>query len=177
MPEGEIRELPVKDRRMAKIDIPVFGAGLLVLAQAAQPAQPARSGSGPLLRSEFIAKMDSEFAAIDTNRDKVVSKAELEAQQQRIAIEAATRQAQAQFARIDADRNGQVSIAEFVRATVGTVGKVDGTQAMARLDTNADQKVTPIEHRILTLSNFDRLDADRDGVLTVVEQRAGGLIK
>ncbi len=37
--------------------------------------------------------------------------------------------------------------------------------------------MTPVEHRVLTLSGYDRLDADRDGVLTAAEQRAAGLIK
>ena len=145
-------------------------AGTDALAQAAPAPQP-------LSRATFIATMDVEFKKLDLNHDGSVTRPEVDAQQQRMAEQAATRRAQAAFAVLDADRNGQISAAEFVRATVAQLPKSNGAQAMARLDANRDQKVSPVEHRILTLTNFDRLDADRDGILTVAEQRAGGLIK
>ncbi|MDQ3139779.1 MAG: hypothetical protein M3Q15_03550, partial [Pseudomonadota bacterium] len=75
------------------------------------------------------------------------------------------------FAQIDGDRNGQLSIDEFIRANAPT-GPVDGSAIMSRLDANRDQKVTLVEYRILTLANFDRIDTDRDGVITPAEQRA-----
>lgn len=160
-------------------------AGMLTIVQQAplpkqarlSPPQPAIAGAPSLLRSSFITRMDGEFASMDANKDGSLSKTELEAHQRRIALAAATRQAQARFTQIDADRNGQISPAEFSKASVGTAAPVDASQVMARLDANADSKVTSLEHRVLTLATFDRIDADKDGVLTPAEQQAGGLAR
>ena len=48
---------------------------------------------------------------------------------------------------------------------------------MNRLDLNRDQKITLIENRTATLANFDKLDTDKDGVVSVAEMRAGGIGK
>lgn len=155
----------------------IIVAGMLSMTQQAPSPQPASAGPPSLLRSSFISKMDSEFASMDANKDGTLSKAELEAHQRRIALAAATRQAQARFTQIDTDRNGQISPAEYSKASVGTVAPVDASPVMARLDANADSKVTSLEHRVLTLATFDRIDADKDGVLTPAEQKAGGLAR
>ena len=34
------------------------------------------------------------------------------------------------------------------------------------MDGNRDQQVSLVEHRTATLANFDRLDTDRNGVVT-----------
>ena len=44
-----------------------------------------------------------------------------------------------------------------------------------RFDTNRDSKISQVEYRAGTLANFDRLDADKDGVVTAAEMKAGGL--
>lgn len=127
----------------------------------------------PITRATFIATMDAEFRRLDTNRDGVGTRDEIEASQRRIVAAAAAQRAAALFARIDSDRNGQISLAEFTRATA-TTEKLDATPIMNRLDSNRDSKVTIVEYRTLTLTNFDRLDTDKDGVLSAAEQRAGG---
>ena len=121
--------------------------------------------------------MDGEFRKLDANHDGVATRGEVDAQQQRLAAATITQRARSLFAQLDADHNGQISGEEFVRANLAQMKKVDGTAVMSRLDTNHDAKVSAVEYRILTLSGFDRLDLDRDGVLTVAEQRAGGLAK
>lgn len=157
----------------------VTGAMLAWAAPGALVAQapPPAAASQPLTRASFIATMDAEYKKIDTNRDGIVTKNEVEANQQRIAAEAAAERARAIFTQVDTDRNGQLSLAEFSKASSGQSNKVDGSGVMGRLDTNRDQKVTLVEYRILTLAGFDRLDADRDGILTAAEQRAGGVAK
>ncbi len=139
---------------------------------AAQGA-PRTAANQPMSRAAFIATMDAEFGRLDANRDGAGTRAEVEASQRRIVAATAATRAAANFARIDTDRNGQLSLAEFTRATAAP-GKTDSTAVMNRLDANRDSKVTLIEYRTLTLTTFDRLDTDKDGVLSVAEQRAGG---
>ena len=146
-----------------------LGAALLAAPIAAQA--PAVQ---PLGRAAFIASMDSEYRRLDANNDGSATRAEVEANQRRILADVATRNAQAQFARIDTDRNGQISSAEFLRAAAGSPQRVDVTRQMGRLDANRDGKVTIVEYRTLTVANFDRLDTDKDGILSAAEQRAGG---
>lgn len=143
------------------------------VAQAAKPpaaAAPSSANAEPLSRTAFIATMDAEYRKLDGNKDGVVTRLEVEAQQQRLATATATQRARQAFARMDADRNGQLSADEFVRANVAQV-KADATAVMNRLDANRDQKVTLVEYRTLTLSNFDRLDSDKDGVISSAERR------
>ena len=156
----------------------VLSAFFLLTASAAS-AQPRtmKASAQPLSRAAFITTMDSEFGKLDANRDGVATRAEVDAQQQRLAAATISQRARALFAQLDADHDGKVSAEEFVRANLAQMKKVNGTAVMNRLDTNHDAKVSAVEYRILTLVGFDRLDLDRDGVLTVAEQRAGGLVK
>lgn len=142
-------------------------AGLPISPLAAQAAAPQ-----PLSRAAFIAAMDAEFRQIDSNRDGSATRTEIASNQQRIVAANAARRAAAAFASIDTDRNGQISLAEFSKATAGTPATTDPSGVMARLDSNRDSKVTLIEYRTLTLANFDRLDIDKDGVLSAAERRA-----
>jgi len=122
--------------------------------------------------------MDGEYKKLDANNDGVVTRVELEASQQRARAAALAQQARALFDRFDTDRNGQLSLAEFIAANSGgTQGKPNVTPMMTRFDGNRDQKVTLIEYRTVTLANFDKLDTDKDGVASLAEQRAGGIIK
>ncbi len=160
------------------LGLAALGFPAQVAAQTATPrskASPARVE--PLARSSFIATMDSEYRKLDANKDGSVSKSEVQAENQRIGEAAAAQRARAQFLSIDADRNGQIGVEEFVRAQVGQLKKEDFSAMASRLDTNRDQKITIVEYRTLTLASFDRLDADKDGVLSEQEQRAGGFIR
>jgi Ca2+-binding EF-hand superfamily protein len=155
-----------------------LGASEPSLAQSATGAPASSSAqTQPLARTSFIATMDEEFKKMDANRDGVASHAELEAHQYRHAASALEERARASFASIDADRNGQISMSEFLRATARPPKRPDVSGMMTRLDANRDQKVTLVEYRTLTLTTFDQLDADKDGVVSTAEQRAVGLTK
>lgn len=154
----------------AGLTLATFGAGGAI-------AQSQAPGAEPLARSTFIATMDAEYRKLDTNNDKIVTKAEIEANQRRIAADAAAQRARAMFQKIDADGNGALSVDEFIRANAPPAASGEGAAIMNRLDTDRDQKVSLVEYRVLTLKGFDSLDADKDGILTVAEQRASGLAK
>lgn len=147
------------------------------LAQTAPP-RAAASAAGPITRASFIATMDGEYRKLDTNKDGVVTRVELEASQQRTASAALAQQARQLFVKIDTDRNGQLSLNEFVVASIDRpTQKPNVTPMMTRLDANRDQKVSLIEYRTVTLTGFDKMDTDKDGVVSVAEQRAGGILK
>jgi Ca2+-binding EF-hand superfamily protein len=48
---------------------------------------------------------------------------------------------------------------------------------LQRFDSNHDGVISLVEYRAGTLANFDKLDTDKDGVVTPAEMKAGGLIK
>ncbi|MEO7864935.1 MAG: EF-hand domain-containing protein, partial [Sphingomicrobium sp.] len=98
-------------------------------------------------------------------------------EQRRLATARASASARALFAKFDTDHNGQLSVDEFVRASNTQLPKVDSTAILNRLDANRDKKVTLVEYRTLTLTSFDRLDVDKDMILSPAEQRAGGFAR
>lgn len=152
-------------------------AGAAVAQTKPAASAPLRTAAEPLLRGAFVATMDQEYSKMDANKDGAVTKAELEANEERRASAAVVARARALFSRFDTDRNGQLSADEFIRASVGRPKKQDATSVMARLDTDRDSKVTIVEYRALTLAAFDRLDLDKNSVLSDAEQRAGGFIR
>ena len=134
-------------------------------------------GQGPasLPRAQFIADMDGQFRKMDADRDGQVSRLEIE-QFQKASIVAASRARNRQlFAGLDTDKNGQISPTEFLRVPINTPNT--NPQLILNFDSGRDGKVSLLEHRTATLANFDRLDTDKDGNVSVAEGRAGGVIK
>jgi hypothetical protein len=144
---------------MAAIGEPVF----------AQPAQP-------VARAQFLTVMDQEFRKIDADKNGKLVKAEVEAFQRAVAVAESANRNRALFARLDSDRNGQLSQAEFLKLAVAPP-PADAGPLLAQSDLDKDQQVTLVEYRTAKLANFDRMDADKDGVVSVAEMRAGGLAK
>lgn len=131
----------------------------------------------PIPRTAFLSDMDAEFSRLDGNRDGIVTRLELEAAQSRALAMGAARKAQQLFAQVDVDRNGQISPAEFTRAMSSAPGKPNAAPLLAQYDGNHDGSISLVEYRTVTLTNFDRMDSDKDGVVTVAEQRAAGILK
>lgn len=149
-------------------------AAAFVPAVAVAQTQPAQTTANPVTRADLVKELDTSFANIDTNRDGSITTAEADASQQRAAQQAATRSqqvAQQQFNRLDTDRNGQLSLAEF-EAGANKPRMVPGQQALNLLDANKDQKVTVAEFRAKRLAQFDALDINRDGTVTPQELQA-----
>lgn len=146
-----------------------------LLTPAALLAQAAGSAPQPLPRAQFIATMDGEFRKVDGNKDGQLTRPEIEQFQTAAILARAQARSRALFARLDADKNGQISAAEFAKLPLN-LPKADAS-GLLKFDTGKDGRVSLLEHRTATLTNFDRLDTDKDGNVSVAEGRAGGVIK
>lgn len=134
---------------------------------AAQPAQPPS-------RAQVSAQLDSNFKALDTNGDKVLNAAEIEAAQKReVAQIQATigKRLDAEFAKLDSNKDGQLSLTEFKAAAPAPKVKPP-TELLAQFDRNKDGQVSADEYSAAPLANFDRLDTNKDGTISAQEQSA-----
>ncbi len=140
---------------------------LALLLPAPLFAQAAQSIS----RAEFEAKVSTEFNDMDSNKDGSVTKAEAEAWQVKTATQIATARNKAIFTKLDADKNGSISAAEFARLGP-TVTKANADPLMASLDTNKDGKITKAEHTTAVAARFNAMDTNKDGAISEAEARA-----
>jgi hypothetical protein len=145
----------------------VFPVALLLLATPL-PAQT------PLPRANFITVQDGQFSKMDADKDGNLTRIEVDEFQKMTAVATGQQRNRALFAQLDADKNGQISPAEFLKLPLGQP-ETNPAPFMAQMDGNRDGKVTLIEHRTGTLANFDRLDTDKDGIVTPAEMKAGGI--
>lgn len=125
-----------------------------------------------LPRTTYIQQMDSEYRKHDLDGDGKVTRLELVQFERAQAFSQAQTNNAALFLSLDVDRNGSLTPGEFA-ALVKDPSAPDVTPLMQRFDSNRDQIISIVEYRAATLINFDRLDADKDGVVTDAEVTAG----
>ena len=143
-------------------------------APQARTAEPARQpGETPISRAVFLASMDTEFRKMDADKNGSLTRAEIEAFDRAVSVVKAQAKNRQLFARLDADHNGQLSAAEFSR--LASSAPVNAAPMLSRMDLNRDQALTLVEYRTATLSNFDRMDTDKNGIVTPAEMKAGGV--
>jgi Ca2+-binding EF-hand superfamily protein len=125
------------------------GAALLGVAAQAQGVDdlPDR----PIARSEVIAVVRRQFAAMDTNRDRVVSEEEF--------LRYRDRQERG------AGETSQLAAFEHV-----------GRRWFERADANGDGRVTSAEAMERPLHLFEMADTDGDGVVSVQEKRLATIL-
>jgi Ca2+-binding EF-hand superfamily protein len=118
--------------------------------------------------------MDSEFRKMDADKNGQLTRTEIEQYQtQQLAAQARARN-KSLFGQLDTDKNGQLSQAEFSK--IATPAPAANAQPMmTRMDGNRDSQISITEHRTATLANFDRVDSDKDGVVTAAEMKSGGI--
>ena len=138
--------------------------------------QMAAAQAVPIPRTQFIADMDTQFRKMDADKNGQLTRIEIEQFQKLAALAEAQARNRALFVQLDADKNGQISPAEFAKVTAPSPA-ANAQPMIARMDSNRDSQVNLIEHRTATLANFDRLDTDKDGVVTPAELKAGGIGK
>ena len=138
-----------------------FLAGGSALAQAPASSQQTRT--------EVLKAADSKFGEGDVNNDGFLSRDELHNMTAK-ATEQVVGKMEQEFAAMDKDKNGQVSLAEFKAAATAKVG-LNPEAALQRFDANKDGKVSAAEFRAPVLASFDKFDANKDGVVTQEEAR------
>ena len=138
-------------------------------AQAQQPAEPQ-----PILRASFAAQMDAQFGKMDIDKNGRLDRAEIEQFQRLAAVTEAKARNRALFAELDKDKNKQLSAAEFAKL-VTDPPPADAAPMLSREDSNRDGQISLVEHRTATLANFDRIDTDKDGIVSAAELKAGGV--
>jgi Ca2+-binding EF-hand superfamily protein len=120
--------------------------------------------------------MDTEFRKMDVDKNDRLTAAEVEQFQRAVGVLEAQNRVRSLFAQLDTDRNGQLSQAEFGKMAV-TPAPPNAARIIGPSDLNRDGSVTLVEFRTAKLANFDRMDADKDGVVSPAEMKAAGLIK
>lgn len=154
---------------LAILALPVPAAGQVA------PASPgAAAASQPLTRARLSEQLDTNFKALDTNGDKTLNAAEIEAAQQKSVAQAKVAIGQrldAEFAKMDGNKDGQLSLTEF-KAAAPTPRVAPAAELLGQFDRNKDGKVAPDEYRATPLANFDRIDTNKDGTISAEEQAA-----
>ncbi|RHW16573.1 EF-hand domain-containing protein [Sphingomonas gilva] len=100
----------------------------------------------------------------------------------------ATAQAADRFARLDADKNGQVTLAEMTAAREARMERREARMAAKgkdmpdrpareprigkRVDTDGDGQISLAEMTAQALERFDRMDANKDGAIDTAEREA-----
>lgn len=144
----------------------------LAFPAVAQTSKPAAQVSRPIARAVFIANMDGEFRKMDADKNGSLTRTEIEQYQRLTAVVQAQARTRALFARLDADRSGQLSLAEFAKL-IAKPPAPNASPVLARFDSNRDKAVSLVEYRTVTVANFDRLDTDKDGYVSPAEMKAG----
>lgn len=150
-------------------------SGPAALAQArkkTQAQQPA--GPQPILRAAFLAQMDAQFGKVDADKNGHLTRSEIEQFEKQKALAEALARNEAWFDQLDVNRNGQLSAKEFAKL-ITEPAAVSAQPMLSREDVNKDGQISQLEHRTVTLANFDRVDTDKDGVVSVAEMKAGGV--
>lgn len=130
----------------------------------------------PIPRATFILTMDAEFRKMDADKNGLLTRQEIDGFLRATSVLAAQQRNAALFQALDKDQNGQLSALEFGGLPM-SVAQPSAAQDLAQVDANRDGQATLIEYRAGKLVNFDRMDADKDGVVSPAEMRAAGLIK
>jgi hypothetical protein len=152
----------------------ICAAAAISVAPALAQAPKAPPAPGPVTRANFIAQLNSAFAADDSNHDGYLSVSEIESAQARevARVEAVARaRLEAEFRRLDTNHDGQLSLQEF--EAIATVhSNVTAQQVLQQLDTNHDGKISADEFKAPRLQQFDRADTNHDGIVTPAEAAA-----
>ena len=149
--------------------------GTAAVAQKKPPPAQQAAGPEPIVRADFLAQMDAQFGKMDGDRNGQLSRAEIEQFELEKALAEARARNDALFDQLDVNKNGQISSREFDKLVPEKPLAAGAQPMLSREDSNRDGQISLIEHRSATLANFDRLDADRDGVVSASEMRTGGI--
>ena len=152
--------------------------GTIAMAQKAPSPMSAAPANAPLPvpRAEFIATMDTEFRKMDADHNGILTKKEVEDFDQAMLGIAIDNRRRALFAALDADHDGVLTPQEFARLEL-PAPQINIAPLFTQSDLNKDGQISLVEYRTAKLANFDRMDTDKDGIVSPAEMKAAGLIK
>ena len=175
---------PVLAGAVAALIAAVAGGLAFAKAEPAGQARPAQvradaDGDQRLSQAEFVGARVSRLTAADADRDGTVTPDERRAGHQARRAE----RVGARFDRLDADNDGSISRTEFDSAREARAERREGRPERGHRGHGrrgggehrmaARGPVVIAEAQAKAAETFARLDADRDGYLTVEERRAG----
>lgn len=128
-------------------------------------------------QAQFVANLHAQLSVMDSNHDGYLEPNEIAGEQQKALVRERADELQrfdAEFNRVDANHDGQISKSEFI-VLAPPANVTETTQQMiSAVDSNKDGKISLQEYEARPVSNFDRLDANHDGVVTSQEIAAAG---
>ena len=163
---------------MRKLTISLIAGAVVLTASGVALAQGLQSPAPDLTRAAAQQRATEAFARMDANGDGRIDATDRDARQK------------ARFDRIDADKNGALSLAEFTAARSdrdgdragrgdrgprrhmrgGLAGPPMGPNGI--IDANQDGTLTQAEFTAAALARFDAADADSNGTVTAAERKA-----
>lgn len=143
-------------------------ASAAVASPQPQPQSAVAPNKGSISREAFLGRSGTDFDRIDSNKDGKLSKAEIEQNSRAVWLARAKARNAAAFAQLDQDHNGSLSADEFARL-IGQPPVFNGQPVITRMDTNHDGQVSREEFRAAGAVDFDKLDTNKDGILTPAE--------
>ena len=130
----------------------------------------------PMSRTGYMQRIDNGFVSADADKDGFLERAEIEAAETRVIAArkaALLKQREAGFRRMDTNKDGSLSLAEYNSPLVNVaLPKPNAAPVLGRLDANKDGKISLAENRAPAIAQFDRADTNKDGTLSADEQRA-----
>jgi len=157
----------------------LVAAALPAATAAQEAAKPAAAEEAkPVSRTELSDQLDADYADLDTDKDGKVTGDEIKARLVRKAeadLEVLKKARDDAFAKLDTNSDGSISRAEFdAKAQLPTIKDPTelATSNLTRFDADKDGSITRDEFRAPTLSNFDKLDKDKNGTLSLAEQKS-----
>jgi hypothetical protein len=155
-------------------------AGLLAAAAVpglalAQPAAKPADETKPITRIAISDKLNADYADLDADKDGRATSEEINARLVKTAeadVEVLRKARDDAFARLDTNKDGTISKAEFdAKAPLPTIKEPNAQPFLNRFDSNKDGSISQDEFRAPTLANFEKMDANKDGTLSVAEQK------
>ena len=141
------------------------------IAAVLMPASAALAQAGApksVSRADYVKGIDTRFGNIDANHDGFLTTPELTAAEAK-----ASQQLTAARNQADTNKDGKLSIDEFLAAQPPIKARETPAQLISMLDGNKDGKISAEEFRNSQMAPFNKLDANHDGVVTTEEYRKG----